>query len=75
MLDEVEALFLLERGLQVGSAADQPGLALFADPGFEDGFYKRRPVLLDEGLDVRSLASGPSTSALGYPANCKSFAP
>ena len=52
MLDEVEALLLLERGLQVGGAADQPGLTLFPDPAFEDGFYKHRPVLLDEGLDV-----------------------
>ena len=52
VLDEVKALLLVEGGLQIGSAADEPGLALFADAAFEDGFYEHRPVLLDEGLDV-----------------------
>ena len=52
MLDEIETLLFFEGGLQIGGAADQAGLALFADPAFEDGFYKHRPVLFDEGLDV-----------------------
>ncbi len=52
MLDEIEALLFFEGGFQIGGAADQAGLALFADPAFEDGFYKHRPVLFDEGLDV-----------------------
>jgi hypothetical protein len=41
-----------EGGFQIGGAADEVGLAPFADPAFEDGFLKHRPGAFDEGLDV-----------------------
>lgn len=67
---------------QIRGTANEPGFSLLADPAVEDGFYESRPVLLDEMLDLSlagvispALASGPSTSAVGNPANCSSFAP
>jgi hypothetical protein len=52
VLDEVEALFLLERCLQVGGASDQAALALLADPALEDRLDEHRAAALDQGLDL-----------------------
>src|SRR5437870_2748787 len=52
VLDEVEPLLLLERGLQVLGTAQQARLAFLADAPFEDGFDEHRAVALDERLDL-----------------------
>jgi hypothetical protein len=75
VFNEIEPLLLVESSLQIRGAANEAGLAFFADPALEDGFDEDRPVLLMSALMSSSLASGPSTSAAGYPANCNSFAP
>ena len=76
VLGEVQPLLFLERGLQVVRAAEQARLALLADAALEhrldEDLSRCRSII---ALISSSLASGPSTSVVGKPTNCSSFAP
>jgi hypothetical protein len=52
MLDEVEALLLLQRCLQVRGASDQARFAFLADAALEHGFHENRAVAFDQGFDL-----------------------
>src|SRR6266540_4709075 len=52
MLDEVEPLLLLERGLEVLGPTQQTCLALLADAPLEYGLDEHRAMALDQRLDV-----------------------
>ncbi len=52
VLDEVQPLLLLERGLQVARAAEEPGLALLADATLEQRLDEHRAVAIDQRLDL-----------------------
>ena len=58
VLAEVQALLLGERGLQVGGAADQTGLALLAHAALEHRLDEHLPVLGDQRLDLRLACVG-----------------
>jgi hypothetical protein len=51
VFDEVEALLLLERGLQVLRAAQQAGFALLADAALEHRFDEDLAMAVDQRLD------------------------
>src|SRR5207253_1116649 len=51
MLDEIEALFFLERGLEILGAPQQAGFALLADTSLEHRLHEYRAVTLDQCLD------------------------
>ena len=52
MLDEIEPLLLLQRGLEVGRAPEQAGLALLADAALEHRLDEHRAVAVDQALDL-----------------------
>ena len=51
MLDEIEALFFLERGLEILGSPQQAGFALLADTPLEHRLHEYRAVTLDQCLD------------------------
>ena len=52
MLDEVEPLLLLERGLEILGPAQQASLTLLADPSLEYGLDEHRAMALDQRFDL-----------------------
>src|ERR1700730_9002191 len=52
-----------------------PDFPFLPTPPLKTGFTNTEPCFSMRRLISSSLASGPSTSAVGNPANCSSFAP
>ncbi len=52
VLDEIEPLLLLQRGLEVARLADQPGLAFLADAALEHRLDENQLVSIDQALNL-----------------------
>ena len=58
VLDEIEPLLLLQRGLEVARLADQPGLAFLADAALEHRLDKNQLVSIDQALNFVFRCAG-----------------